>query len=220
MRAQVYDRSEEVGYFAWALENSAFTQRVAESLQFMPWDTYEAREAVIDTVSGSIRNGFSAETGSAADAKSYLSRLDGPAFASALGPRYVDLTPAGHWQTLHYPEQAYAVEDIISEPEIERAAYRLMLISFLATFTPYAKQSLPMLGMLMVRGPQNRQLTISRFLAIATDGLVGRTHSALPSRAEILEWAPAIPERSELSLVDTVGEYIAASRDNGRPFAA
>jgi hypothetical protein len=107
--------------------------------------------------------------------------------------------------------------DIGSAPAyIDDLAYRLMLICFLGTFDANI-DALRWLTALMVRGGPNRQLTISRFLALATFGRIGDQADVPPDYGTVLRWAAeaSAPLSLENALPQMVTQYISRTLGGG-----
>jgi hypothetical protein len=104
-------------------------------------------------------------------------------------PRYVDIVSADFSAIISAPDEVYDA-DRQQHGSIDALAYQAMLAAFLGGF---AGDSLAIswLGVLLLRGPLNRQLTIGRFLGVLTQGQVGAAEPTLPTKGQAVQWAQA-----------------------------
>ncbi|CCK24444.1 hypothetical protein BN159_0065 [Streptomyces davaonensis JCM 4913] len=226
MRVSSAGLPEAFGYFAWALENLPAVSGIAESL---------ARDSdePLDELDDAVRRSFLIETRQLPETfdrfpergrwwSAWQPRWNLPEEPDLPRPTdYVDTVGAVPSRYLSAPEQYFGADSQSLGPMADAAAYRLMLNCFLMAFGE-ERSCLPWLGVLMLRGPLDRQFTIARFLHLMTnaDGVdVGRYDSP-PSRGLVLDWASAITrERVSFrgfSLERAVGAYRAALRRTDR----
>ncbi|MDQ0836092.1 hypothetical protein QF032_007936 [Streptomyces achromogenes] len=195
MRVTASRLREPYGYFAWALENLPATARHLERSggQVQPRDVERA-----------VRRSFVLETTGAGRAPQvdlrrpdqYWSRGRGPdaAFPQPPGTQanYADVLRASPQEALGMPDRHYSADVEPRGPAVDDAAYRLMLNGFLMAFL-HAESCLPWLGVLLLRGPLDRQFTISRFLRLMTWADVDDSPGDRPpGRESVQAWAGAI----------------------------
>lgn len=221
MRASTAGLDERIGYFAWAFENLPALADISDAVARRS----EARSSgIADRVRIAAKNAFHLETTSVRDfgeEQTYWSSggsVDYP-FGFRTPLRYADVidSPSGY---LSVPRRYFGADAALLDPRGDAAAYRLMLNCFLMPFLRDAT-SLPWLGVLMLRGPLDRQFTVARFLEIMTEASVGGSDGGPPSRALVLDWVRAIQEgdvsiRRDTDLQETVDTYLAARRRRWR----
>ncbi|MGW2960849.1 hypothetical protein ACWDGI_20600 [Streptomyces sp. NPDC001220] len=228
MRASSAVRDERTGYFAWAFENLPALADIADGVQ--------SRRAVTpDDVAGQVRfaakNAFRLETTTGRD----LGDLETPTgrdleeeqtywssggsgeypFGFRTPTRYADVVD-GPGLSLSVPRLYFGSDGEYLDARVDAAAYRLMLNCFLMSFLA-DPVCLPWLGLLMLRGPLDRQFTIARFLDAMTETSIAGRYDSPPSRALVLEWIRAIDQRDvsirrDIDLTGTVGTYLVTLR--------
>jgi hypothetical protein len=215
MRVISSELPEPYGYFAWAVENLPATARYVErsGAEVRPSDLELAvrRSFLLETVS--------VGAGTPVDLRrpdQYWSRGGGPG-AGPPNPagtqvHYADVVRAAPHEVLGRPDQHYGADTEPRGPAAEAAAYRLMLNGFLMAYL-HAENCLPWLGVLMLRGPLDRQFTIARFLHLMTLADVDDSPGDRPpARDSVFAWAGAIRSgdvafRPEHSLEQAVSAY-------------
>ncbi|MFJ1669597.1 hypothetical protein ACIOK4_24980 [Streptomyces bottropensis] len=221
MRVPTVNQPEEFFYFTWAIENLYATQGLVEFLNYASYSMEDhANHARL-----LIGKALEAETVPA----SRLAQSAGEPIGSepwwtpqvdtsapSAHMRYADLLEAGPEQVLSHPDSYYEADEQIYTPRLDDAAYRLMLTSFLGALIG-DKTSIPWLGVLMLRGPSNRQLCISHFMTLVTRGKIGWAVHEIPSRTPILNWARTAlkyhnPVEPTFPFPDIVRLYIELSR--------
>lgn len=229
---------EVYSYFAWAFENHPAVSTTAES--FTTDDYYIASHRVAIMV----RRAFHVETRprrlpvnywrgrlhETASVRQNAGRSDGArywienrsegwpqrSFELATDSRYVDTVGFDPAKYLRSPEQHFGADSQSLDNRTDAAAYRLMLNSFLMAFGP-SERCLPWLGVLLLRGPLDRQFTIVRFLNLMTSSDVGGRYDEPPGSELVLKWVNAIYSgsvsfRGDVTLPMAISVYRAALR--------
>ncbi|MCX5097626.1 hypothetical protein OOK36_55320 [Streptomyces sp. NBC_00365] len=216
MRVRSTELPEEYGYFAWAVENLPATARYLQGAGTKDIEPHGLELAV--------RRAFLRETvGGAGSGRpvdqqrpgQYWSR--GGALARPPGPTGMEISYAGLLRApphdvLGDPRAHYGADTEPRGPAADAAAYRLMLGGFLMAYL-HVESCLPWLGVLLLRGPLDRQFTIGRFLRLMTLAEVGEgPDDRPPGRETVFAWAGAIHGgdvafRPELSLELAVSAY-------------
>ncbi|WP_330309819.1 MULTISPECIES: hypothetical protein [unclassified Streptomyces] len=226
MRVSSVGLPEAFGYFAWAFENLPATSGIAESLTRDSDDRLDGLDYV-------VRRSFFIETGQLPGAlEDYLERGrwrfawepppggSSDEYGLATPTDYVDTVGTLPSRYLSAPEQYFGADSQSLGPMADAAAYRLMLNCFLMAFLQ-ERSCLPWLGVLMLRGPLDRQFTIARFLHLMTVADVVGRYDSPPSRDLVLDWASAIDRgtvflRQNVSLQGAFHTYLAALRRTDR----
>ncbi|MFJ9900339.1 hypothetical protein ACIQPR_44115 [Streptomyces sp. NPDC091280] len=221
MRASTAGLDERIGYFAWAFENLPALADISDAVTRR---SAAPSSGFADRVRVAAKNAFHLETTSDqdfGDAQTYWS-LGGSAdypFGFRTPLRYADVigSPSRY---LSDPQRYFGADAALLDARGDAAAYRLMLNCFLMPFLSNTT-SLPWLGVLILRGPLDRQFTIARFLKIMTEANVGGSDDSPPSRALVLDWVRAIQEgdvsvRRDTDLQETVDTYLVARRGRRR----
>jgi hypothetical protein len=215
--------AEQYRYFAWAFENLPALTEITESLSR---PARSADPVFVSRVELLVRRAFATETASVAGSEPvdqqrqnrYWSRGDKFRQTHDIEVHYTDVLGGTPDQILSSPEENYAADDEPLGPAVDNAAYRLMLNSFLMSFLQ-ARVCLPWLGVLLVRGRIDRQLTISRFLSLLTEANISPfSQDRPPSRDAVLEWVEvirgdALSFRPEVSLQNAITIYLDALRE-------
>ncbi|MFI0514904.1 hypothetical protein ACH3Y9_33540 [Streptomyces sp. WSLK1-5] len=228
MRASTAGLHERIGYFAWAFESLPALADIAESVRSRSQDT---SDDIAGRIRYAARNAFRLETARAGNLEGLettTARGQGEdqlywapggsgefPFGFRTPARYADVVD-GPGISLSIP-RVYFGSDVESlDARVDAAAYRLMLNCFVMSFAG-DPACLPWLGLLMLRGPLDRQFTIARFLNTMTNTSVVGRYDGPPGRALVLEWVRAIDEgdvflRSTIDLAETVDTYLVALR--------
>lgn len=179
MRIPISRSEDQLGYFAWAFENFHLTGLLAE-------DVYRSGLRIsLERVAAQIADRYQSEL-----YPDYPlgNRFVDPRLDSQ--ERYVDIIGLNRPSpSLLRPESSYSADqDENSSAALDSAAYQAMLAGFLGALNgDYF--ALEWLSVLMLRGPINRQVTISRFLFLSTYGRIGSREASIPTRREVLRWA-------------------------------
>ncbi|WP_143642095.1 hypothetical protein [Streptomyces viridochromogenes] len=226
MKVRTVGQPDEVFYFAWAVENLYSTQGLVQFLDFASFSI----EDQVDHARLMIGKALEAETVPAprlaeeagepvSSTPWWIPQADSGGMLPFAHMRYMDLLGATPDSLLRNREDQFGADERDYTPQLDHAAYRLMLTSFLSALSG-EKNSVPWLGVLLLRGPTNRQLCIAHFMPLVTHGSIGSNEQGIPSLSSISSWASATlhfhePVRPRLPFSDIVRRYIELSRKGG-----
>jgi hypothetical protein len=212
MRVDLRDSDERLGYFAWAVEQLISMRSIALYMASSDSNVEAAVEWLKNAITGDLYGEqprsypAPSEQGARSLPVQYAEAIGG--FPGSLGG------PSPSPLDKQLAQFGADVESISSYAE--DVAYRLMLTCFLGTLDGNI-DALRWLTTLMVRGGANRQLTISRFLALATFGRIGDLTVVPPDYDSVLRWAGAASTDLPLegALPYMVAEYISRAHGTG-----
>jgi hypothetical protein len=218
MRVVTRGREERFGYFAWALENLPELQDLTNSLAYVGTGSIDATvHSVVEVIQSKyeLAHRYSRFYGFG---PYYYNERWTSSFDReiALDDRsYVELVGADAGRYLDNPADYYAADDATLNPALDAAAYKLMLFSFLGAFDS-RRDAVLWLSVLLLRGTPNRQMTIARFLSLATRQGLGLAEGPIPSMGEIVSWVERMRDGNtevERTLPALVAEYIYAAQE-------
>jgi len=212
MRVDLRDSDERLGYFAWAVEQLSSMRSIA---LYMISPGSNAAAAVQWLKRAITVELYGEEPGSYPPPGERGPRSLSMQYAEAAGgsPGSVGGPPS-----LSFGDKLaqFGADVEPASSYVEDVAYRLMLTCFLGTLDGKI-DALRWLATLMVRGGPNRQLTISRFLALATSGRIGDLTEVPPGYDTVIRWAG--DAFTDLPLEDAlphmVAEYILRAHGGG-----
>lgn len=213
MRVDLRGADERLGYLAWAIEQSNDTQQLVPYLASPNSSTEAAVEWLEQVILAHLDVSPNLYTGE----PPWGYPPPDPRFPRPLLTQYLEAIggiPGGFLGNL--PPQFGADMDQSISAYADDTAYQLMLVCFLGTLDGDIN-ALRWLAVLMVRGGINRQLTISRFLALTTSERAGRLVEAPPDQVEVLGLAQQViaSPSVERVLPSMVTEYISRARNAG-----
>ena len=193
MNLHLADAPVEIQYFGWALEDLPESRALYEFLVapgFLPPDFSVAQVQAV------YRRYL--YPGPPSDRERLV--IERPnIFVTEDRPRYVDIVPRNLDTLSSTPDELYDADRSLGDT-LDGPAYRAMLAGFLGGLAG-DMDAIEWLGLLLVRGSLNRQLTIGRYLGTLTQGQIGNREATLPTKREVLEWAQAIENRRFAYLV-------------------
>jgi hypothetical protein len=186
MTVDLRESDERLGYFTWAIDQSSSTQSLRLDVASSPDLSLERAVASVRQVIAEDLHGarFRSER-----EQSEVYSVGEQGRQRPLTMRYMDTIGQSLDSFFRdLPSQFGADAEESVTPYAEDTAYDLMLICFLGSLDG-DRDAMLWLTFLMVRGGINRQLTISRFLALTTSGDIGSLGEDPPDREMVLSWA-------------------------------